>query len=74
MLAEWFEDHHLELLNDPGIGTFFRTNMMAPSVIDLTLATSPITQQIEDWQVLPDLGSDHFGIIFNIKGDPSIFC
>lgn len=49
VLAEWFEDHHLELSNDPGIGTFFRTNVAAPSVIDLNLATSLITQQIEDW-------------------------
>ncbi|KAJ8063433.1 hypothetical protein OCU04_008652 [Sclerotinia nivalis] len=72
-LAEWFEDHNLTIMNEPGISTFYRTNMTNPSVLDLTLATEAISLNILDWQVLPDLGSDHLGVMFEVKGiSPSI--
>jgi hypothetical protein len=67
-LVEWIETQQLALQNDPGKGTFFRSNMERESVIDLTLTTSPLASRVQDWQVLPDLGSDHFGILFSISG------
>ena len=42
--------------------------MERESVLDLTLATSSIANSIQDWQVLPDLGSDHYGLLFTILG------
>ncbi|EDN96572.1 hypothetical protein SS1G_01498 [Sclerotinia sclerotiorum 1980 UF-70] len=68
LLAEWFEDHNLILFNEPGTSTFYRTNMTNPSVLDLTLATDSVSPYITDWQVLPDLGSDHLSILFEVKG------
>jgi hypothetical protein len=41
--------------------------MSTPSVLDLSFATSGIVTKIKDWQVLPDLGSDHFGVLFTIS-------
>ena len=41
--------------------------MTRESVLDLSFATRDIASQIEDWQVLPAFGSDHFGILFAIK-------
>lgn len=67
-LAEWLEDHDFTLLNEPGVGTFYRTNQANPSVLDLTLATEGISTQISNWQTLGDIGSDHLGILFEIKG------
>ena len=40
--------------------------METPTVIDLTLITSSLVDKVQDWQTLPDLGSDYFGILFNI--------
>jgi hypothetical protein len=34
--------------------------------LDLTLASSSLANRIKDWQVLPDLGSDHFGLLFTV--------
>jgi hypothetical protein len=65
-LVEWITVNNLLLLNTPGAGTFFRPNMSRPTVIDLTLCTSPLLDRVQDWQILPDLGSDHYGIRFNI--------
>jgi len=65
-LLEWISDNNLILLNNPGEGTFYRSNMEHPSVIDLTLITPLLENRISDWQTIQDLGSDHFGIIFNI--------
>ena len=67
-LVDWFENQDLALLNTPGIGTFFRPNLARESVLDLTLASSSLANRIEDWQVLPDLGSDHFGLLFTVTG------
>lgn len=67
-LAEWFEDQNLILLNEPGASTFFRTNLLNPSVLDLTLASESISLRIQDWQTLSNIGSDHTGILFELKG------
>jgi hypothetical protein len=67
-LVEWIEHQNLSLLNTPGEETFFRPNLARGSVIDLTLATESLANKIQDWQILPDLGSDHFGILFTIQG------
>jgi hypothetical protein len=40
--------------------------MTIPFIIDLTFAIRGIVNQIQDWQVLPDLGSDYFGVLFTI--------
>ena len=40
--------------------------MATPSVIDLSFATKGIVDKIQDWQVIPELGSDHFGVLFTI--------
>jgi ribonuclease HI len=68
-LVDWIEDHELALLNTPGVGTYFRSDLDHPSVLDLAFSTSSIASRTEDWQVLPDLGSDHLGILFTITGD-----
>ena len=68
---EWIEAQHLELLNTPGTGTFFRPNMSRESVLDLSFATQDLAGKIEDWQVVPGLGSDHHGILFAIEAPAS---
>ena len=67
-LVEWIDQQNLSLLNSPGESTFFRPNLTRGSVIDLTLATENLATKIQDWQILPDLGWDHFGILFTIQG------
>ena len=41
--------------------------MSTPSVLDLSFATSGIVTKIKDWQVLLDLGSNYFGVLFTIS-------
>ena len=67
-LVDWFENNDLALINTPGTGTYFRPGLARESVLDLTLATRSLASRIHDWQVLPDLGSDHFGILFTVAG------
>jgi hypothetical protein len=66
-LLDLIKAYNLELLNTPGEGTFYRPNMSTPSVIDLSFATKGIVNKIQDWQVIPELGSDHFGVLFTIS-------
>ena len=54
-LAEWIEDNELELVNTPGNGTFYRSNMKNPTTIDLTLATPAIAQNIYDWHTTEEM-------------------
>ena len=72
-LIEWLEQRDLELLNSPGTGTFFRPNLARESVLDLSFATPLLANKIQDWQVLPDLGSDHNGILFSITGTNTVW-
>ena len=63
----WLEGNNLELINTPGTGTFYRPNLERPSILDLTFATSYIASKIDNWEVLPSIGSDHFPILFTLK-------
>ena len=40
--------------------------MRKESVLDLTLATNDIATSIQDWQTIPEVGSDHHAILFSI--------
>ncbi len=71
-LIDIIERYSLNLLNTPGEGTFYRPNMSIPSVLDLTFATQGIVDKIQDWQIIPDLGSDHFGVLFTISSNSPI--
>ena len=71
-LLDIIEKYSLNLINTLGEGTFYRPHMTIPSVIDLTFATQGIVNQIQDWQVLPDLGSDHFGVLFTLAFNNSL--
>jgi ribonuclease HI len=65
-LLDFIKLYSLNLVNTPGEGTFYRPNMAFPSVIDLSLVTKSILNRVQDWQILPDLGSDHYGVLFTI--------
>jgi hypothetical protein len=67
-LVNWIENQELALLNTPGEGTFFRPQLARESVLDLTLVSSNLAELVDDWQILPDLGSDYYGILFTIRG------
>jgi hypothetical protein len=45
--------------------------MARPTVIDLTLFISSLLDRVQDWQTIPDLGSDYFSILFNIVATTS---
>ena len=66
-LMDIIERYSLNLLNTPGDGTFYRPYIAFPSVIDLGFATNSVLNQVQDWQVIPDLGSDYFGVCFTIR-------
>ena len=40
--------------------------MRKESVLDLTFATTNIAASIQDWQIIPEVGSDHHAILFSI--------
>jgi len=65
-LVHWLEARNLLLVNTPGTSTFFRPNLERPSVLDLTFVSNTIANRVEDWQTLPDLGSNHLGILFSV--------
>ena len=41
--------------------------MSISSILDLSFTTSGIVTKIKDWQVLLDLGSNYFRILFTIS-------
>ena len=65
--VEWIETQNLMLLNTPGDGTFFRSNMSRASVLDLSLCTRDLESRIQDWQVIQPAGSDHSSILFTLQ-------
>jgi retrotransposon-encoded endonuclease len=69
--VDWIESKGLKLLNTPGEATFFCPNLIRESVLDLTLASSSLESYIEDWQVLREIGSNHFGVLFRINSSKS---
>ena len=44
---DWVQNQRLELLNDPGKGTYFRSNMSRESVLDLTFATQDLASRCQ---------------------------
>jgi hypothetical protein len=71
-LIEWLEQQDQHLINLPGTGTFFRPHLTRESVLDLSFASNSLASKIQDWQVLPELGSDHYGLLFSIPGNKTI--
>ena len=67
-LVEWLELKNLSLQNTPGIGTFYRPNLVRESVLDLTFTTSSIASSISNQQIIQEIGSDYFSILFTILG------
>ena len=65
--VNWIEDQGITLLNTPGCGTFFRSNMQRETVLDLSFCTSDLEPKVHDWQILPSAGSDHHGILFSLQ-------
>jgi hypothetical protein len=60
-LYSWIEDNRLLLRNAPGVGTFYRSHMEAPSVLDLTLTKGALSRQELNWHTI-DIGSDHLAV------------
>jgi ribonuclease HI len=63
--VQWIDRNDLLLMNTPGEGTFMRSNLQHDSVLDLTFSSPQMF--CDNWQVLHDVGSDHYGISFNIS-------
>lgn len=66
-LVTWLEDQELELVNSIGQGTFWRPNMSSPSVLDLTFASKACVDKIHSWKTIPEIGSDHSGLLFQYQ-------
>ena len=47
-LISYIENYSLRLLNKIGEGTFYRSNMSTPSVLDLSFTTSKIVTKIKN--------------------------
>jgi hypothetical protein len=63
----WIENHELELLKTPGVGTFFRPKMSRESVLDVFFASRSLAGKVQDWQVISGLESDYHRLLFAIK-------
>lgn len=68
VFVEWIEDQGMALINEPGQGTFYRSHMTRESTIDLTFASESIANKVTYWQVNGDAGSDHYAVIFTLRG------
>lgn len=68
------EDHHLQLLNEPGQATFFRSNTKKTSVIDLTFATMELEPEVVNWCIddHSHTGSDHVVIRYDVISSQEI--
>jgi ribonuclease HI len=65
--VNWIENQDFNLINKPGKGTFFRPHMNQESILDLTFATPNLANKINNWLIIPNLGSDHFGLQYSIN-------
>lgn len=63
---DWIQDQRLHLLNEPGLGTYFRSDMDRDSTLDLTFASPDLLPLIQRWEVLSNVGSDHHPILFTM--------
>src|SRR5215471_1868383 len=68
-LITWLNSYSCELINEPDISTFFRSNLSTNSVIDLSFATQKLYSLVSDWYIDDSnaSGSDHEIIIFSIR-------
>ena len=64
-LLDWIESKELHILNLPEEGTFFRSHIERPSVLDLTLAKGPVSRRASNWRTL-HTGSDHLAICIDL--------
>ena len=61
--VEWIEEHRFACQNIPNKGTFYRTNMESPSVLDLTFFKGNALREDANWHTR-DIGSDHQALSF----------
>ena len=61
--VEWIEEHRFACQNIPNKGTFYRTNMECPSVLDLTFFKGNALREEANWHTR-DIGSDHQALSF----------
>ena len=54
------------MLNIPKIRTFYKPNILQESILDFTFVISSFSNQIQDWQILKEAGTDYYRIIFTI--------
>ena len=67
--------HNLDTINDCDVPTYdtIRANRRLTSHIDLTIASSTISNHIKDWRVVDEVNmSDHRVIVFEIVNKPSM--
>lgn len=71
-VANWIEEKDLVIHNNPEEATFYRPNMTSvSSVIDLTISTSRLAGQIQQWRTQEE-GSDHKAILFQLSKESGI--
>jgi hypothetical protein len=64
------EDNRLLLRNTLGVRTFYRLQMEALSVLDLTLTKGALLRQELNWHII-DIGSDHLAVSITIPATTS---
>lgn len=63
--VNWIDTKNFLLQNQPNIGTFYRTHMDRPSVLDLTFTRGASLRRDINWRTI-DIGSDHLAISIDI--------
>lgn len=59
-IVEWLEHYSLNLLNEPDISTFFRSNLQFLSVLDLAFISPELENYAVQWEITEEKsGSDH---------------
>ena len=69
-LADWFDSKDLQIQNIPGEGTFYRSHMDRPSILDLTLTRGQASRSDTNWRTIAT-GSDHMAICIDLRTDCS---
>jgi hypothetical protein len=68
---EYIANSNLEILNQGSEPTFF--NRVREEVIDITLSSASIWQEIVNWRVSKEVSlSDHSIIMFRVSVDPKV--
>ena len=71
-LVENLVDLALDLQNIPGLYTHFPRNNSSPSIVDLTFTRGQASQDLLDWTLGEDFGSDHLSTHLHINTTPQI--